>query len=518
MNELIDVMLGYLRGIWRNRWYALACAWLVCVIGWVGVFTLPDQYQASARVYVDAQTVLRPVLQGLTVDLNPNAQVELITRTLFSRPNLEKIAQMIGLDAQATDSEAMEQLLGRLQEKIDFTSIGREKDLYSINYQDRDPELAKKIVQTVVTVFEKNLVGSTQEGTDAAQKFLGEQIKEYELRLVEAENNLRDFKIKNAGRMPSEGQTYYTRTQQVAADLEKARLELAQAENRRNSLQSRLSEALQQQLRGEGEKTIVLPIDERIQGLEQKLDELLIQYTDKHPDVGILRQTITDLKKQREQERIQYAASLTETNVNSGVRGPRTYSFYDELRVKMAEEEANIASLRVQVEEYKKRYADLQEQVNVLPQVEADLAALNRDYEINRNQHDELVSRREALRLSEQAEQSKQDVLFRVIDPPRVPPNPTGPNRFLLMSMVLAAGLGCGVGLAFLIAQLWPTFDSRASLARITDIPVFGSVSAVLSPETLRRERRMIVAYSSLAGILLLGYAGLVIVERVGIL
>ncbi|MDZ7621472.1 MAG: Wzz/FepE/Etk N-terminal domain-containing protein [Candidatus Competibacteraceae bacterium] len=128
MNELIDMMLGYLRGIWRNRWYALACAWLVCVIGWVGVFMLPDQYQASARVYVDAQTVLRPVLQGLTVDLNPNAQVELITRTLFSRPNLEKIAQMIGLDAQATDSEAMEKLLGRLQEKIDFTSIGQEKN------------------------------------------------------------------------------------------------------------------------------------------------------------------------------------------------------------------------------------------------------------------------------------------------------------------------------------------------------------------------------------------------------
>jgi len=75
MNELIDMVLGYLRGIWRNRWYGLACAWLVCVIGWIIVFRMPDQYEISARVYVDTQTVLRPVLQGLTVDLNPNAQV-----------------------------------------------------------------------------------------------------------------------------------------------------------------------------------------------------------------------------------------------------------------------------------------------------------------------------------------------------------------------------------------------------------------------------------------------------------
>ncbi len=518
MNELIDMVLGYLRGIWRNRWYALVCAWLICVVGWVGVFMLPDQYEASARVYVDTQTILRPVLQGLTVDLNPNAQVDLITRTLFSRPNLEKVAQMTGLDIQAKDPESMERLLRKLQQKINFTTLGRSGDLFSISYEDRDAQLAKNMVQAVVTVFEKNLVGSTREGTDAAQQFLTEQIHEYELRLINAENRLKDFKIRNAGRMPSEGQTYYVRMQQAAVDLEAARLELAQSENRRNVLRQQLREALEQQLQGEGEVAIVLPIDGRIQTLEQKLDELLIQYTDKHPDVNILRQTIIDLKQQREKERTQLAASLVESNINSGGRSPRTYSFLDEMRVKLAEEEANIASLQVRLNNFKRRYEELQDQVNILPQIEAELIALDRDYEVNRKKHDELVSRRESLRLSEQAEQSKQEVQFRVIDPPRVPPNPTGPKRFLLMTMVLGAGLGAGVGLAFLIAQLWPTFDSRASLTRITDIPVFGSVSAVLSPVALRRERRWIAAYVSLSGMLVVTYAGLVVVERIGIL
>lgn len=516
MNDIIEQLLGYLRGIWRNRWYAMGCAWLVCLIGWVVVFILPDQYQATARVFVDTQTILRPVLQGLTVDLNPNAQVELITRTLFSRPNLEKIAQLTGLDKKAENAESLERLLTRLKEQIDFIKSGA--DLYTITYTNAEPQLAKKMVQTVVDVFEKNLVGNTQQGTDTAQRFLEEQINEYELRLVEAENRLKNFKIKNAGKMPSEGQNYYSRMQQLTTDLETARLELAQAENRRAALQQQLNGSLQQQQKGDTEKTILLPIDSRIQGLEQKLDELLIQYTDKHPDVNILRQTIADLKKQREQERAQYTASLAQNNTNINVRGPKTYSFFDEIKVKLAEEEANIASLQVRFDEYKKRYKELEEQVNVIPRVEAELTALNRDYDINRKKHEELVSRREALRLSEQAEQSKQEVRYRVVDPPRVPLQPTGPKRLLLMTIVLAAGLGAGLGLAFLISQLWPTFDSRRSLKQIADIPIFGSVSAVLSPVTLRRERRMVAIYACLGGILVLAYAGLVIVERVGLL
>lgn len=516
MNELIEQILGYLRGIWRNRWYAMGCAWLVCVLGWAVVFRLPDQYQVSARVFVDTQTILRPLLQGLAVEVNPDTQVGLITRTLLSRPNLEEIAQMAGLDTQAREPEAKARLLDELQKRINLESSGREREnLYTITYDGRDPQNARQVVQSALTVFEKKLVGGSREDSEAARRFLDQQVREYEIRLSEAENRLKEFKLRNAGRMPSEGQTYNARMQQAATDLSAVRLELTQAENRRDSLRRQIGEALQQQLRGDGE-VVVLPIDQRIQSLEQNLDELLIRFTDKHPDVGILRQTIADLKKQREQERLRYAASLAESGGNARSQGVNTV--YQQLKVRLAEEEANVASLQVRVDEYMKRYKELQAQVSTLPQIEAELAALNRDYEVNRQQHEQLLARRESARLSQEAEQSKQDVRFKIIDPPLVPLKPTGPKRLLLMTMVLGAGLGAGVGLAFLIAQLWPTFDSRRSLMQIADIPVLGSVSAILSPDALRRERRSTVAYASLGGMLLLVYAGLLIVERAGFL
>ena len=512
MSEIVEQTVDYLRGVWRNRWYALGCAWLVCAVGWGVVYMLPDQYQASARVFVDTQSILRPLLQGLAVEVNPDAQVGLVARTLLSRPNLEQIARRSGLDVLVKeDPVAMDRLLNRLSQQINLLGTGRENpNLYSITFENRDPRLAKQVIEAVVDVFQVNLVGDTRQDAEAAQRFLDEQAGLYETRLREAENRLKEFKLKNIGRMPSEGQTYNVRLQQAAADLSTVRLELTQAENRRNSLQRQLQEALQQQLKGDSE-VVVLPIDQRIQTLEQNLDELLIKFTEKHPDVNILRLTIADLKKQRERDRVRYAASLARSG--GGVRGGQNVTLYQQLKVREAEEEANIASLQTRADEYVKRYQDLQAQISTLPKIEAELAALNRDYEVNRQQYDQLLARRESARLSQQAEQSKQDIRFKIVDPPRAPLKPTGPTRLLFMTMVLGAGLGAGVGLAFLIAQLWPTVGSRRSLMQITDIPVFGSVSLVLSPAAQRRARLQTVVYASLLGVLLLTYAGLIVMQ-----
>ncbi len=127
MNDTIELVLGYLRGIWRNRWYAMVCAWLVCILGWAVVFILPDQYEVSARVIVDTQTILQPLLKGLTVEVDPNTQVALVTKTLLSRPNLEQIARLACLDTRIGDPEALDRLLRRSATKNQFTEIRAKK-------------------------------------------------------------------------------------------------------------------------------------------------------------------------------------------------------------------------------------------------------------------------------------------------------------------------------------------------------------------------------------------------------
>lgn len=529
MHDIVEQLLGYLRGIWRYRWYALGLAWIVCIAGWVGVQRLPDKFEASARVYVDTQSILRPLLRGLTVDVNTDSQVQLMTRTLLSRPNLEKVARMTDLDLKARDTKQMDELIDGLAKNISLRSAGRE-NLYSIIYQDRDPQFAKKVVQSLLTIFVENALGETRQDSDSAQRFLDKQIAEYEARLLAAEERVKTFKRQNLGIMPDSGQDHYARMQTLSGQLAAARLELRESEKRRD--------ALSQQIEGElptfgyGSRSsaadpkrtnISLPVDARIQGMQERLDQLLLQFTDKHPDVIAVRQTLADLKKQRDAEVAEITKSMAATTPaadgdGSGTTVPADVSnpLYQQIKLTLSQEEANIAAVKVRVQEYESRLAEMQKLVNSVPEIEAQLKALNRDYEVTRQNYDQLLARRESARLSQQAGQTNEDIRFKVIDPPRVPNTPTGPNRLALMTTVFVAGLVAGLVLAFLMAQLRPTFDNRRILTEITNLPVLGSVSMIVSPQVLRRQKIGLISYAGMGAMLVIVYAGLAVAQATG--
>jgi len=105
MAEILALLLTFLKAIGKYRWYGVAIAWLVAVIGWAVVYRLPSDYQASARVYVDTQSILKPLMAGMTTTPNVEQQVMFMRRTLISRPNVERVLRMVDLDIKAKDSK-----------------------------------------------------------------------------------------------------------------------------------------------------------------------------------------------------------------------------------------------------------------------------------------------------------------------------------------------------------------------------------------------------------------------------
>jgi uncharacterized protein involved in exopolysaccharide biosynthesis len=137
--------------------------------------------------------------------------------------------------------------------------------------------------------------------------------------------------------------------------------------------------------------------------------------------------------------------------------------------------------------------------VDTIPQLEAELTQLTRDYDVYKSNYAELLARRETASLSGEVE-SKTDVVdFRVIDPPRVPSTPASPNRPLLISLTPVGGLGFGIALAFVLAQLRPTVDTRRQLRELTGLQPLGAVSR-LDTDTLRRRKRRLNWTFALAG------------------
>jgi polysaccharide chain length determinant protein (PEP-CTERM system associated) len=289
-------------------------------------------------------------------------------------------------------------------------------------------------------------------------------------------------------------------------ELATARLSLDEAENGRNALRRQMS-GEDTVLLGGGNETqaVAVPeIDSRIAALKHNLDEMRLHFTDAYPDIISTKRIIAELEDQKKAE----VAAMVKA---SPTRSPLASNpVYQQLQVQLAQAESDVASLQTRVAAYEARYNKLKAAANNVPKIEADLQQLNRDYEVNKANYEKLIGRRESAQMSSDMDASAGLVEFRVIDPPRVSPRPVAPNRVMLVSMVFLGALVGGVGVAFLMGQIRPTFSDRKALREISGLPILGTVTMIWTDGQVRARRRKLTYFvAGAAGLVCLYGAGL---------
>src|SRR5438045_4391567 len=225
MNELYRELLDHLRGMWHRRWIGLGVAWLAVVIGVAVVYRIPERYEATARVYVDTESILKPLLAGLALQPNLDQQVALMSRTLISRPNVEKLVRMADLDLKARTAADRDELIDGVIKTISLTG-NITSNLYVISYRDADPERARRVVQSLLGIFVESSLGDKKQDTQTAVKFVDDQIKRYEEALKAAESRVKEFKLKYIDVGDRERTDFYARMKQVLNEHEKSIFEL----------------------------------------------------------------------------------------------------------------------------------------------------------------------------------------------------------------------------------------------------------------------------------------------------
>tara|TARA_R110002110_G_scaffold91264_1_gene237393 strand:- start:51387 stop:52919 length:1533 start_codon:yes stop_codon:yes gene_type:complete len=501
MQETIAQIFSYIWGVWRFRWLAIAIAWIVALGGWAFVHQMPESYVGTARIFVDSNNVLRPLLRGLAIQPNVEQRIAMMSRTLLSRPNLEKVMRMTDLDLEVQSELEKEEYLTDLRSTISLSGDRANSSLYSISVKSEQPDTAKRVTQALISVFIESGLSGKREDSSSAQDFLDNQIKEYEGRLIEAEARLAAFKQRNVGTLPGESGDYYERLNNANVELSSARLQLSELENRRRELKKQV----------EGEEPVFLssgaagmdtPLDARINALNANMDALLAKYTERHPEVRQIRALIEELRAEKQ-------ALIDAGPDYNAFAGLSTSPVYQGMRSMLAETDAQIAELRVRVSEFERRVDILNERVNSIPEIEAELTQLDRDYRVIARQHQELLERRESAKLSQDVEQNANDVTFRVIDPPFVPARPSQPNKLLLNAAVLLLALGAGAAAALLMSLIKPVVVDQQSLAKLTGLPLLGAVTMIPSPQQRKREFFGTLAFSSLVAVLLVTFVGL---------
>jgi polysaccharide chain length determinant protein (PEP-CTERM system associated) len=435
MDSLQTQIQRYLKATWQRRWTALGVAWLVCMLGWIGVYMIPNQYESSARVYVDADAVLTPLLRGVAADSAATSQLDVLQRTLLSRPNLQKLISKTDLDLGLAGAEDRERLIQQLS--TDIKVKPQTKTLFTIEYRNKDPHLAYNVVQTLLNIFIENATGSNRSDMENARRFLDRQIASYEEQLRAAERRRAEFRsryLNIIAQDDGQGGVGTSHLDQMRSQVVQLRGQLQDAEVRRDALKQELSKLSATTTSdmggasggGEGSK---------LQQVEEQLRELRLRYTEDHPDVIALRNL---------------AASLRASPPAGGGRsGPRSRTVantaYEQMRLRLVDTEAQVASLKRQLDEGTKERDQLEELAKQVPGVQAEFKALDRDYSVLKHDYEELLTRREAAQIAQAADTQANKVKLQVIDPPQVPTIPVAPNRLILIPAVLLAGLGAGV-------------------------------------------------------------------------
>ena len=509
MDDLSTQLLAHVKGIWKYRWVAVIAAWVVAIFGWIFVYNMPNDFQASARIHVDTQSAIKPLMQGLTIAPDMQQQVSVMSRTLISRPNVKKVVSMVESDTKSTDGKDNKLIVSDLMKSIKLETTGT-NNLFTITYNNSDRNLAKSVVESLLTIF----VGMSDNGEDPASviRFLDEQIQGYEKKLIKQENELKAFKQKNIGLMPQQGGDYYSQVGKALESLNKTKLDLREAERARDSIQQQIT----------GDEPVLLAIDSgtgsvdpssivnveldaRIAELRKKLDSLSLNYTDKHPDIIATKRLITQLQGRKIEE--------AKVMKSGGFDVGKNYSpMLQQLNLALAESEAKVASMKARVEEFTKRYNKLKSLSNSVPEVEASLSQLNRDYQVNKANYQELLKRRESAKISGKLGAASKLMSFKIIDPPTVPEIPVGPDRAKLYSVAFFIALAAGIGVAFALNQLRPSFHSQGKLREITGMPVLGTVPMIWThKEKSERKKRLYALGLSLLS--LLGFYGALMVK-----
>jgi polysaccharide chain length determinant protein (PEP-CTERM system associated) len=522
MQEILEQVLGILREVWRYRWLALGVAWVICLLSWAVILALPDRYEARARVFVDPSTALKPVIQGLAIEQDVNAELNLVRQSLMSRPHLEKILHETGLEPKQHSSEALARAITDLGSRIDIVAASPGNDMtpskvYTISYVDTSRDRSIQVVKLLLDSFMEGTIGGKRTGSLEAQAFVESQIKDYEERLSQAEQRLAAFKKENVGLVPGDSSDYFTRLQAEIDAVKKTQTSLGIAQTRRA--------ALEQQLRGEGALAAgptqgVIGSNgslqsggdtlSRIQETQAKLDDLLLRFTDKHPDVIALKQTLVDLKQRRQGE----LAALKRGDAGAAAAtGASANPVYQSIQLALNQADVEIAGLRGELGDHEAKVTELRRMVDTMPQVEAEFARLNRDYAVNKAEYNTLLERLQQARLGQDADE-KGSVRFEVIDPPTADFRPVAPRRTLLLLGALIAAIVGGAGAAYLLTTLRPVFHTVRQLRQVTGAVIYGAVSATRDAAAATALRRQYIVYSAASSALIVALAAAVFVGK----
>jgi len=506
----------WLAAVWRRRWLPVVSCLVITTGTVVVVKKIPHRYRAEALILVEQRSVSPEYVRANVTTESVKDKLPTISQQIVSRTRLEDIVRKLHLYAEMRQVRPLDAVVEQMRRNIQVKLV-EGSESFRVSYDSEDPEVAVRVTEQLVGPFIGERAQARAVMARDTSVFLQSQLEEARARLVEQEKRLEEYRMRYGAELPSQLQSNIQVIQNVQTQIQAIGDNLNRDRDRRLVSARQLADLQSEQFLPEagpspttpaaGEvATENTPALQRLEAAVADVRSLELRLTAQHPDLVRARQLVDDLR----------ARARSESAVASAVRKPTAAE--NARRNRIRELQAEIESLDRQVtdklasqEHLRKELTAYRARVDALPTRESEIASLTRDYDTLQKVYQTLLAKNEESKISENLERQQVGGQYRIVDPPRRPQTPLGPDRRLMMLAGSAAGFGVGIAWAVLLQLLDKRLFTTADVLAGLSLPVVATIPFMPEDAERRTRRAWRVAELSMA------LAGLVILCAVAV-
>jgi polysaccharide chain length determinant protein (PEP-CTERM system associated) len=441
--------------------------------------TWPKYFAASTTILVEEKNIIQPLMQGAAVATDVSGLNRNASELIYGRRIMDRIMEHGGWLDKHPSAEEQESLVEGIKKRTAVSNLG--KNLIKIEYRDTDPERAFRVTQKFAELFIQEGVATRAAETRAAYDFIDKQAREYEAKLAQSEQEIRQARGSNLDARPVSESELSARLAALNARIETTTMELREAEIRRASLERQVS--------GEADVTAGITREgqmrSRIGEAQARLDTLRLSYLDTHPDIVQLKLQIQDLTKGLDSERQRPnqgeragRGEMSESAMNSPI--------YQQLRRELSQAQVTVDALKARIAESQRLIREEAQRGKGLRSGDARLTDLARDSQINREIYQDLLRRRERARVSMSLDDDRQGLTFNIQEPATLPQAPKGPRFWQFVFGGLALGILVPFGLLYARMHVDPRIRIPDSISKVHNVPVLATIPHLWTPDELK--------------------------------
>ena len=473
--------LDYMSVFDRRKWWLITPIVLSVVVGIALVQYLPKQYKSSATLGVSAP-IVSPTLVNQSTALDNQERLRAVSQQLLSPAILERVITEERLTRGTPRDDQVSRLRNAVEvtvpDPVATTTEPRRLDTFIVSYSDGGPERARRIANRLATVFVDEHSKTRAEHAEDTSEFIATQLRASESRLADLETRLRGAKEAHMGRLPEQTQANLQTLAGLRQQFEASATALRGEQDRLSMLERQVDGAKQGRndvwipsTRGGDLSAAAVPVETRVMTLERELAAARAMYTDKHPEVQWLQNELSTARQEAQADKERPNADrLAELQLDPAYR--QLAADREMARLRIREFERSGVDLQRQIAAYQSR-------VEEAPKVEQQLVAVQRDYDLEKQQYSELSAKLRTAVLAENIERNRRGEEFTVLYAATLPTSPTKPIPWRVMAMSVLAGVVLGVGLTLGREYLDRSVHDVRELKEAFDVPVLAEIGHI---------------------------------------